>query len=285
MIPFIRSTILVLFFALSLSLLAEDEEALKPEYKELLDIVESQKTLIERLKDDVPEKKLEAELELRIETIIASYEQYIATYPRNVFGKILYGKFLRMANKPDEANEVFLEIHEDNPEIAVVNQHLALYASEQGDFENAYKFFQSAIALEPDAALFHYQFGEFLDTFRSSLVSLQLLTLSEAETKMQLSFEKAHRLAPENRDFHMRWAESYFNVFNPDWEEVLVIWNDLLMTSTNVFERDVMNLQKARVLIHLSRFYEARELIEGVNDPALRDSKRKLLDSFPDDLK
>ena len=278
--PF-RFMFLVMLLGLPLLSAFGEKDTLKPEYRELMDIVESEKTLVERMQSDIPEEKLEAEIELRISTIIEAYKTYLENYPRNVFAKILYGKFLRKTNKPKEANEVFLEIHEDNPKIAVVNQNLALYAAEVGDYENAYKFFESSIALEPETALFHYQFGEFLYTYKNTLVKRQILTISQWEDKMKLSFRKAHKLEPENRDFHARWAESFFDVFQPDWNKALAIWDELISTSTNLFERDVMNLQKARVLIELSRYYEARELIEGVKDPALVGSKQKLLKQLP----
>ena len=277
----LRLMFLVILLGLPLLSVFGEKDTLKPEYKELMDIVESEKTLVERMQSDVPQEKLKAEIELRINTIIEAYQTYLENYPRNVFAKILYGKFLRKANKPKEANEVFLEIHEDNPEIAVVNQNLALFAAEVGDYENAYEFFTSAIKLEPDTALFHYQFGEFLYTYKNTLVKRQILTISQLEDKMKSSFQRAYELEPENRDFHTRWAESFFDVFKPDWDEALAIWDELINTSTNLFERDVLNLQKARVLIELSRYYEARELIEGVKDPALVGSKQKLLKLLP----
>ena len=278
----IRLFLMALTLALPFITFAKETDELKPEYKELMEIIESEKMLTDRMQEkDVSEENLDAEIELRINEIIEMYKTYLDDYPRNVFAQILYGKFLRKANKPNEANEVFLEIHEENPEIAVVNQHLALYASEQGDYESAYKFFQTAIRLEPDTALYHYQFGELLYTFTDELVRSQMLTISEIEDKMRLSFRKAHDLQPENRDFHTRWAESYFDVFQPDWSEALGIWNELIATSTNLFERDVLYLQKARVLTKLSRYYEARELIESVKDPALIGSKKKLLKELP----
>lgn len=278
----IRLSLLALTLVLPSLFLAGKTDELKPEYKELMDIVESERMLVDRMQeDDVSDANLDAEIELRINTIIESYQSYLEKYPRSVFAQILYGKFLRKANKPKKANEVFLEIHEDNPEIAVVNQHLALYAGEQGNYKSAYKFFQTAIKLEPDTALYHYQFGEMLYTFRNELVRDQMLTISEVEDEMSRSFKKAHDLEPENRDFHTRWAESYFDVFQPNWNEALAIWNELIATSNNLFERDVLYLQKARVLMKLTRYYEARELIESVKDPALTGSKKKLLKELP----
>ena len=107
------------------------------------------------------------------------------------------------------------------------------------------------------------------------------MAVSEIEERMVASFAKAHELAPENRDFHTRWAESFFDSFNPDWNKVLTIWDELLETSSNQFERDVMRLQKVRILIELKHYYEAEQLLKAVTDPALADAKDKLLKQLP----
>ncbi|MEQ9825208.1 MAG: hypothetical protein ABQ298_12565 [Puniceicoccaceae bacterium] len=251
------------------------------EYRELHAIVEMEQTLMKRMQADLPGNKLDKEIQLRLNEIDEAYRSYLDTYPRSTFGQILYGKFLRKADRSEAAYAIFLDVQEDNPDIAVVNQHLALFASEIGDFKDAFRYFERAIELEPNEALYHYQFGEFLHSFRQALMVEQVLPLSELENRMAQSFRRAHELAPENRDFHARWAESFFDVFNPDWESVLPIWDELLRTSNNQFERDVLRLQKARVLLKLQRYFEASQLIEPIADPALQDSKRELLDTIP----
>jgi len=257
------------------------DEEVPAEYQELLEIVEAEKTLMNRMESDLPEEKLDKEIELRLTEIEASYKDYIDRYPRAVFAQILYGKFLRKANRAEDAYAVFLDIHEDNPDIPVVNQHLALFASEIGDFKDALKYFEKAIQLDPDQALYHYQFGEYLDTFKIELMKEHLLSISEIEDRMVASFQRAHELAPENRDFHVRWAESYFDKFNPDWQAVLNIWDDLLADSTNLFERDVLRLQKVRVLIELQRYFDAEEILKSVSDPALMEAKTQLMQKLP----
>lgn len=281
MIPYFRVVFVCLFVALSLPLNGKKSDTLKPEYHELLIIVDAEKTLLERMKSDLSEEKLNAEIAMRAESIEKSYHAYLEDYPSSVFAKILFGKFLRKIDKTEDADDLFLDIHEDNPDIAVVNQQLALYASEKGKFVNAYKFFTVAISLEPETALFHYQKGEFLYTYKIPLIKQLVLSISEVERQMNLAFETAHKLAPDNRDFHLRWAESFFDVFNPDWTTILPIWDELLESTSNLFERDVLRLQKARVLIKLSRYMEARNLVESVNDSALNDSKKKLLELLP----
>ncbi len=256
-------------------------EEVPAEYKELFAIVEAEKTLQKRMESDVPEEKMDKEIQLRLQEIDQSYREYIDKYPRSVFGQILYGKFLRKANRPQDAYSIFLDIHEDNPDIAVVNQHLALFASEIGDFEDGLKYWEKAIQLEPDVALYYYQFGEYLYTYKIPLVKRHYLPISEVEDKMLFCFQKAHELQPENRDFHVRYAETYFDVFEPDWNLVLKIWDELLDTSNNLFERDVMRLQKVRVLLELERYYNASELLKTVSDPALMDTKSALMEKLP----
>lgn len=283
--PFVRFAAAIMislaFVPMQWALADKDEEEVPAEYSELYAIVEAEKTLMERMESDVPEAKLDKEIQLRLEEIDESYRIYIDKFPKSVFGQILYGKFLRKADRSDDAYAVFLDIHEDNPDIAVVNQHLALFASEIGDFQDALKYWNKAIELEPDQALYHYQFGEYLYTYKIQLMKQHLMSVSEIEDRMVAAFAKAHELAPENRDFHMRWAESFFDSFQPDWNQVLTIWDELLETSHNQFERDVLRLQKVRVLLELQRFYDAEQLLNSVSDPALAEAKSKLRENLP----
>jgi len=283
--PFVRFAAAIMislaFVPMQWALANNDKEEVPAEYSELYAIVEAEKTLMERMESDVPEAKLDKEIQLRLDEIDESYRNYIDKFPNSVFGQILYGKFLRKADRSDDAYAVFLDIHEDNPDIAVVNQHLALFASEIGDFQDALKYWNKAIELEPNQALYHYQFGEYLYTYKIQLMQQHLMSVSEIEDRMVASFGKAHKLAPENRDFHVRWAESFFDSFQPDWNQVLTIWDELLETSHNQFERDVLRLQKVRVLIELQRFYDAEQLLNSVSDPALEEARSKLKDKLP----
>jgi tetratricopeptide (TPR) repeat protein len=273
---------LALFFGLA-SIHANNSKAeeLPADIADLKAIVDAEEMLVRRMQEPVAPERLDKEIAHRIENIKSLYRAYLHTYPRHPFGSILYGKFLRKVNDPHEANEVFLDIHEDNPEIAVVHQHLALYASETGNYADAFQFYQSAIAMEPKAALYRYQFGEFLHTYSMRLIEQNLISHSELEALLVTSFKEASRLAPESRDFKLRWAESYFDVFRPDWDQALLLWDSLIESSVNRFELDVLHLQKSRVLIELKRYGEAKSLILKVNDPALQSDRRKLLALIP----
>jgi tetratricopeptide (TPR) repeat protein len=277
----VRFWMMLLCFACTATLHAKNEETVPEEYLELYRIIESEQALVERMRSNLAPEKLDSEIELRLGEIDEAYRAYIDKFPLNTFGQILYGKFLRKANRPEDAYAIFLDIQEDNPDIAVVNQHLALFASEIGDFENAYRYFMRALELEPETALFHYQMGEFLHAYKNPLVREIPLPVSDVEQRMLAHFEKAHQLAPDNRDFHARWAEAFFDVFNPDWSRALEIWDTLLATSSQQFERDVLRLQKARVLVETRKFWEAGELIRSVRDPALSEAKDQLLARIP----
>jgi tetratricopeptide (TPR) repeat protein len=271
---------LTLFPGLVLSITAQDEPV-PAEYAELMALVEQEKNLINRLDSKVAPDKLDTEIQMRIDEIAEAYEAYIDRYPNSVFAKLIYGKFLRKTDQPKRANELFLDIHEEFPDLPVVNQQLALYASEKGDLKKALHFFQKTLELDPTQALYHYQYGEFLYAYKTALIKGNHMPISEVESQMESSFRRAHEMEPGNRDFHMRWAESYHDIFNPDWEKILPEWNTLLETSRNSFEKDVIRLQKARVLIKLSRFFEARQLVEAVSDPALEDSRHQVSKLLP----
>jgi tetratricopeptide (TPR) repeat protein len=244
--------------------------------EQLMVIVNSEQRLAKRLEADLAPDKLQTEIELRIEEIRQAYEKFLLRYPDHLYGSILFGKFLRKTNDPEKAHEIFLRLNELHPELAVIHQHIALYASEKGDYRIAHTHFKQAIAIEPDTALFHYQYGEFLHHFRTKLETDGIIQAGDSAPIMQAAFRQASFLEAGNRDFKTRYAESFFDLDHPDWAQACTLWDQLINSSRNRFEKEVLMLQKARVMIALEQWENAQALLKEVHDPALHPSKKQL---------
>ena len=243
--------------------------------KRLKEIVQKQEALFEKYGSGNKEE-LE-QLELRIQQIIAEYDALIAESPHELMPYIFYGKLLRKIGHADRAHVMFVRANYIDPNIAVVKQQLANYLAEEGKFQESLGFYLQAIELASEIALYHYQLGDLLHTYHEDFISeggFDRITLDE---QMISAFNEAVRLEPDNIEFRMRQAETFYDIETPNWEQALYLWTQLEKDSRPGIERSAIRLHRANVLAEMGRFQEARAIVDSVNDPLLDYSKQKVL--------
>jgi hypothetical protein len=211
-----------------------------------------------------------------VQSIITLYERYLREFPEDGTALLLYGKFLRAVGRPYEAAVVLLRLDELDGSIPVVKQQLGNLAAEEGDYGAALSLFNDAIRLAPLEATYQFQLGFLLSFYANQIVAAEILSRSALDAKMLEAFENASLLEPANRDFKARWAEAFYDVGDPDWEEALGLWEDLARTPVSENEDQVISLHRARVLLELGRYAEVQPLLERVSHPALEGTRRDL---------
>ena len=92
-------------------------------------------------------------------------------------------------------------------------------------------------------------------------------------------FEKASSLNPENFDYHLRFAQSFFDCPSASRMKALRVWDDLIVKfpKRSSSEKDYFKLCKGRILLELNRDREAVALIESVSTRSLTNTKLSLL--------
>lgn len=249
--------------------------------KKLLAIVEKQETLLGRyaVKKELSEFDLE-DLRFRARNIVQEYESLIAEAPDQLLPYILYGKFLNRIGQEEQAARMFLKADAIDPNVAVVKQQLGNYLAESGKFEEAMGFFIQAIYISPNTALYHYQLAELFSTYKKNFINEKVLFRDVLENEMMQAFSDADRLEPGNVDFKMRYAESIYDLKNPDWQLALQLWDELQDMGHTSLHKEAVNLHRARVLSKLGRLKEARDLAQSVDDPVLEFSRNQLLEEL-----
>ena len=210
-----------------------------------------------------------------VEALDTEFKAFILENPDYVYGYILYGKFLRSIDRAADAAEVFLKANELG-DFAVVKQQIGTYLAEEGDYALALPYLLSAVELEPKTAVYHYQLGELLYTYRQEFIKNGQLTAELIDHKQFKAFAQAARLAPDNRTLQYRFAESFFDCPDPDWTQALEQWQRLETTADSPVERQIIRLQKARVYAKLGDSDQALALLETVNHPSLSATKQQL---------
>lgn len=244
--------------------------------RELLDILVKQEDVFRDLAEH-PEGYSKADQFRRIQDLVIDYNTFLIDNPDHLYALILYGKLLRTIGKDEAAYRVFLRADAVDPEIAVVHQQMGHYLSEKGKFAEALERFKKATELSPETALYHYQFARFLHGYRDVLIEKGLRDRAALEDQMLQAFKQAAYLEPENRDFQFRYAETFYDLEEPDWSRALQLWEALRNTSQNEREAAAITLHCAKARLAMGRYAEARRLAESVEDPALESSRRALL--------
>ncbi|MBO94909.1 MAG: hypothetical protein CMI32_08455 [Opitutales bacterium] len=221
----------------------------------------------------------EKELTRKTQDLVADYESYLADNPKDQTALILYGKFLWRVDQSGPATGMFLEADKIDPEVAVVKQQIANYLTEKGRIAEALPYLLRAVELSPETAVYHHQLGSFLFLFRDELIRLGVTTRSSNDRNMVIAFREAAKLGHGKFEYRLRYAQSFFDVANPDWEEALRVWRELSNEENRApVEAEYLFLCQARVLLELKRREEAKTLIDRVHSPVMGATKRRLLD-------
>lgn len=243
-------------------------------------IAEDEKSLFGELDDLKIAAVVPPAYEAKVLDLQKRYQAFVNTYPKHLYGKILFGKFLQKIDEPELANQQFLNANDLNPNIAVVKQQLGNYLTEHGEYGLAVPYFLSAIDLEPNVAVYHYQLGELLFTYRAFFIRDKIYTAEVLDKQMLEAFGTATKLDPNNRTFAIRYAESLMDVDYPNYTQVLKHWDNLLQTSKNPLEQQLIFLRKAQVLIEMKEYKSAEALLKQPFDVRFEQSRAALLEKI-----
>ena len=223
----------------------------------------------------------EEERNRRAQEIFDQYTQYLADHPEDETAVILYGKFLRRAGQPDFAYQVFRRADQLDPNLAVVKQQLANHFAEAGQPAPALDLLRKAEALAPSEPVYHYEIGELLNVFYDRYLADKTFDTAGLDKAMEAEFARAAALAPQEKGFAWRHAESFYDQRNPDWSGALTAWTTLASQTTDPGELQAIRLHRARALIELARFDEARPLLSLPVSSMLEASRSALIKRLP----
>jgi hypothetical protein len=163
-----------------------------------------------------------------------------------------------------------------------VKNQLGNFLAEDGKPLEAVNYFIAAIKLAPKEPLYHYQLGTLLYEARDDFLKNGVYTQEQLEAAMHQAFKTAAELAPDRIEFTYRYAESFYDLTQPDWDGALRAWAALEDRAPTPVERETMRLHASNVLIKQGKFDLARVLLSTVTDPALAREKEKLVAQLPE---
>jgi tetratricopeptide (TPR) repeat protein len=268
------------FLLLSLALMlaaplrAADSESLPD--RTLRQLVERQKELMAEEAKKSPQFDAD-NFQTQMQLVCQGYELLLRDNPSYAPGYAAYGTLLRKLGQSKASVAILLKANQLDPDIALVKNQIGNFLAEEGHPRDALPYFLAAIKLEPKEPLYHYGLGLLLYTSRDDFIKSGEWTAEALEHAMHEAFRQAAELAPERIEFTYRYAESFYDLTNPDWDAALKVWNKLEAQAQTDVERQTMRLHIVNIMIKQGKSDQARVLLDTVTEPDLQAQKQKLV--------
>jgi tetratricopeptide (TPR) repeat protein len=242
----------------------------------LRQIVERQRTLLAdaaKQGDKIDEEGLRAQLQ----SVSHDYERLLQENPKFAAAYAAYGYLLGKVGMRKESVAMLLKANQCDPDIPLVKNQIGNYLAEEGKPLEAAPYFLAAIKLEPNEPLYHYQLGTLLTVARDDFLKSGDWSRAALDKAMHHAFQRAAELSPDRFEFAYRYAESFYDLENPDWDGALTAWAGLEEKAPTPVERQTMRLHAANVLIKSGKPDHARALLDTVDEASLQAQKQKLV--------
>lgn len=242
--------------------------------RELRDILERERAIWDRIEGRQENENVQLRAEAEFRDVLTAYRNLLRANPDYAAGFAAYGLLLSRVGARDEALKILLRANQLDPNLPMVKNQVGNHLTEDGEYRAALPYYLAAIELDDDEPLYHYQLGSLLYEFREFFVDDGIYDRPTIDREMQAAFRRAAELAPESWAYGYRYAESFYDLAEPDWPEALRVWGKLNARAKPGVERQTIQLHMARVLAAMDRPRDARALLAGVDEPVLAESKR-----------
>lgn len=249
-------------------------------WQQLKETTEREAAIWERLRasPDDPEERNRAYAEFR--DVLTAYENIIRNSPNFAEAFAAHGMLLDRTGNRDQALQMFMMANRLNPNLPTVKNQIGNYLTEEGSYRAALGYYLSAIELAEEEPLYHYQLGSLLHAYRDFFIEDEMFAPNSIDRKIHSAFARAAELAPDEWPYIYRYAESFYDLPEPDWEAALKYWLELEEKAEPGVSKQTCLLHAANVLIKLQRRDTAAVLLDSVNEVSLMEQKKTLIDQL-----
>lgn len=248
--------------------------------RRILDIASAQDALFADPNAALDDAMARAQLKTKAMRIISMWKAYFADNPDDVHALLIYGKFLRRIGMDDEAYAAFKKADSLNPSLGVAKQQMSALEAERGQAKKAFCHIRQAMRLEPENTVYMRQCAYILIVAKNELAGGKVLSNAEFDRLAGDCYRKIYEADKSNRREKVRYAQSFYDLFEPDWQKALSLWREILGESALNIERQTAKANIARVLIELGRDGEAAAVLGEVDLDSLAGAKKILLEKI-----
>lgn len=215
-----------------------------------------------------------------LQQILDSYERLVTEAPDFSPAFVSYGMMLHRIGERKASAAILMRADQLDSGLAIVKNQLGNYQAEDGNYNDALGFYLIARDLEPTEPLYPYQIGNLLVAYRNLFIDDETYTSNSIDTMIQDSFRTSALLDPSNKQYRLRYAQSFFDIEKARWDLALDEWHKMQDLAEDDFEKQLFNLYTARVRFQLKHVNAAEKLLKKIDHPSLQESKQKLLEEI-----
>ena len=207
---------------------------------------------------------------LRVEQM---YYQLVRDNPQSVPAQNALAAFLWENGKAEAAVERWRTAQRLEPKNAEAANSLGGAYLKMYRFPEAAAQFLLAVGSESDNAAYHFDLANVEFLFRRDLTAAWKIDSAELLQRALFQYREASRLAPTNLEYARAYAETFYGMPKPDWEEAQIAWQHYLNICT---DRNFAYLQLARVSLKRHKKAEALSFLDKVSASLYSEIKEKL---------
>jgi tetratricopeptide (TPR) repeat protein len=212
----------------------------------------------------------------RYQGLVQKYDLFIRDNADYAVGYVAYGRLLERIGQERAARAMYMKANQLDPNIPLVKNQLGNFLAQEEKFAQALPYYLAAIELEPGEPLYHYQLGELLHQYRDGFLREEVFTREVVDRKMLEAFREASVLAPYETAFGYRFAEAFYDLEVPQWEEALKAWDRVQAGVTVGLERQAIDLHRANIALQQGNGELAQRWLDQVDEPSLQGNKATL---------
>src|SRR5947207_8677119 len=195
---------------------------------------------------------------LRVEQI---YYQLVRDNPQSVRAQNATAAFLSKNGKAEAAIEHWRTAQRLQPGNGEAANSLGGAYLRMGRVREAAEQFLLAVRSESDNPDYHFDLANVEFVLRHDLTAAWKIDSAELLQRALFQFREASRLAPTSLEYARAYAETFYGMPNPDWEQAQFAWQHYLELSTNR-NRTFPYLQLARVSLKRHKKAEALSFLD-----------------------
>ena len=214
-----------------------------------------------------PQAQLSLRLRVRerLDAVKTDYEDFLRHHPDYVRARLAFGSFLDQSGDPSGAETQWEKARQLAPNNAAVWNNLGkIY--EDTNVKKAFEYFSKSIELDPSQAVYYWNLAMSVYVCRTDAQEYWKISEQEVFDLALALYRKAMKLDPENFILATDYAECFYGIRPPRWQEGLAAWNQCLKIAHDEVEREGVCIHLARIHLALDHLDESRRALYSVTN-------------------
>ncbi|HUI06772.1 MAG TPA: hypothetical protein VL486_07175 [Verrucomicrobiae bacterium] len=187
------------------------------------------------------------------------YRHFLSDHPQHSRAMVAFGSLLYDQGREAEGIGWWERAIKVDPREAYAYNNIANHDGHNGRAAEALKLYDKAIALEPAEPVFRFNWATTCVVFRNEAHAVYGWTTGEIYRHCLEQFRKARDLAPQDFELATAYAQTFYQMPQPDWQEAYQAWKSCLDQPLTDEQRQFVYANLARTGLNSGRYDEAEQ--------------------------